>query len=78
MVKSIHKLLWTQNLPLFSLFFPCVHVTLPDAVYCYSDRKGRDSVWEWIRQTLFKSVAAQMLLCVMLVLRYIHIILLEI
>ena len=71
-------LLWTQNLPLFSLFFRFVHITLPNAVYCYSDSKGRDSVWEWIRQTLLKSVAAQMLLRVMLVLRYMHIILLEI
>jgi hypothetical protein len=43
-VKSIHMLLWTQNLPLFSLFFRFVHITLPNAVYCYSDSKGRDSV----------------------------------
>jgi len=43
-VKSMHMLLWTQNLPLFSLNFPCVHITLPNAFYCYSDSKGRDSV----------------------------------
>ena len=43
-VKSNHMLLWKQNLPLSSLFSPCVHITLPDAVYCCSDSKGRDSV----------------------------------
>jgi len=42
-VKSIHILSWTQNLPLFSSFFPCVHITLPDTDYCYSDSKGCDS-----------------------------------
>jgi len=43
-VKLKHLLLWTQNLPWFNLFFPCVHITLPDAVYCCSNSQGRDSV----------------------------------